>query len=209
MNYRYTSALMLPLAALLTAGCVNIGNHKPPKNLLTLTATAAAPANDKPSSQSKPLLLVAPPAVPAELKVTRIPVTTSPTTIAYLTDAVWVDSPSHLFGNVLSETIASHNRFMVVSYRSAVGVSYRLTGNLSAFGLDAVHQQVVITYDAFFRGSNDKKMETVTSHHFEIRQPVTKQDAVSVANILNKAANQLSGEVASWLDQQQVTMPAS
>lgn len=211
MNYRYTSALILPLAALLTAGCVNIGNNKPPKNLLTLTSSAgpAASNDNKISSQNKPLLLVVPPTVPAELKVNRIPVMTSPTTIAYLTDGVWVDLPSHLFSSLLAENIASHNHFMVVNYRAATGAAYHLSGTLSAFGLDAVHHQIVVTYDAFLRGSNNHRIETVTSHHFEIRQAAPKQDAASVANNLNSAANQLAGQVADWLDQQQVTTPAS
>lgn len=208
MDYRYTSALILPLAALLTAGCVNLGNNKPPKNLLTLTSSAAPAANSD-LTQNKPLLLVVPPAVPAELKVTRIPVTTSPTTVAYLTDGVWVDLPSRLFSNILSTTIASHNHFMVVNYRAATGAAYHLTGNLTAFGLDAAHHQIVVSYDAFLRGSKDHRTETVTSRHFEIRQPAQKQNAVSVANNLNTAANQMAGQVADWLDQQQVTAPAS
>ncbi|AEI37166.1 MAG: ABC-type transport auxiliary lipoprotein family protein [Zymomonas mobilis subsp. pomaceae] len=211
MDFRYRSALILPMAALMVSGCVNIGNRTPPKNLLTLTPAVEGAVNSNVSSQNKPLLLVSPPSVPAELKVTRIPVTTSPTTIAYLTDGVWVDLPSRLFSSLLSDTIAHHNRFMIVSYRTAVVPGYRLSGTLSAFGLDAVHHQVVITYEAFFSGVDNKtrQSEDVISHRFEVRQDIKQQDAVNVAAALNKASNQLADQVASWLDQQAVAPAAS
>ena len=100
---------LLPLAltlglVLALSGCVSLGG-KLPDQLLTLTATATAPAGSSASGTVNDALAVIEPGVPQELDALRVPVQVNDTSIAYIKDAVWVEKPARLFQRLLSETI--------------------------------------------------------------------------------------------------------
>jgi ABC-type uncharacterized transport system auxiliary subunit len=53
------------------------------------------------------------------LDVTRVPVQVTDTQLAYLQDAVWVDRPARLFGQLVAETIRGSTRPIACTARCA------------------------------------------------------------------------------------------
>jgi len=184
-------AATLPLAA-----CVSFG-EKPPPTLMSLTADAPLAVGTAHSVRQTEGVSVAVPSVPQSLMTNRVPVQASPTAIAYLKKAQWVDAPAKLFRNLLAETIAAKTGRVVADSRNfSIAPDTRLSGRLLNFGLDAPSRNVIVTYDGALIRSEAGPVET---RRFEARVPMTKEDGPSVAAALNRAANQVAGEVASWV----------
>ncbi|WP_380872822.1 hypothetical protein ACFB49_37270 [Sphingomonas sp. DBB INV C78] len=185
------AALLLPLSA-----CISFG-EEPPSTLLTLTPDSSFAAGQTRTAGDGRAVAVIPPSVPQSLNVLRVPVQTGATSIAYLKKAQWVEPPSRLFRNLLAETIAAKTGRPTLDmrqYSQAPGL--RLGGRLQQFGLDATQGQVVVQYDASLARGGTAPLET---RRFEARVPVASEDAQSVAAALNRAANQVAGEVADWI----------
>jgi cholesterol transport system auxiliary component len=188
---RLTSLLaLLPLAA-----CISFG-EKPPATLMTLTAEQKLEPGTAQTATPASAIGVMVPSVPQSLSTLRVPVQASPTAVAYLKDAQWVEPPSRLFRNLLAETISARTGRMVADVRNmAVATDTRLTGRLVNFGFDAASSEAVVTYDAaLVRTGSDE----VSSRRFEARAPATAR-AESVATALNRAANEVAGQVADWV----------
>ena len=187
-------AALVPLSALLLAGCFSFG-PKTPDSLFTLTPDARVEAGAPRSAPAGQAVTVAMPAVPQELRVTRVPVRSSGT-IAYLKDAAWVEPPAALFGRLLSETIAARTGRVVLDARQfAFDPGVRVTGQLSQFGIDADANAAVVVYDAAVARTPD----TVETRRFEARVPIAAVDAASARPALNQAANQVAAQVAEWV----------
>ena len=177
------------------SGCISFG-ATPPDTLLTLTPEAALAVGVRPSSAGARAIVVSIPVTPASLAVTRVPVQSSPTAIAYLKDAQWAEPPARLFARLVSDTLVSRGQ-VVVSEVQAIGeTNDQLDGELRDFGLDATTREAVVTFDASLaRGGT----QTTERRRFEARVPVTAIDAASTGPALNQAANQVAGQVADWL----------
>ena len=189
---RYLSLLLaLPLA-----GCLSFGG-KPPKALLTLTATSTLPVGSIQNSATAKTITILVPAVPQSLAVARVPVTTGDQ-VAYVTDVAWVEAPQRLFARLMSDTIAAKTGRVVLSSAQAFSdPGARLSGELRNFGVDGATGQVVVTFDgALIRGADGNKVE---KKRFEARVPITPVDYTTVGPALNQAANQVAGEVADWV----------
>lgn len=191
----------LTLATLLVLGAcgplVQIGgNAEPPASLLTLRATAlGAPGGAIDPARS---LLIAQPSVPGALQTLRLPVTTSDTEVQYLQAATWVEQPSKLFQRLLVDTVSAKGGVLVLSERqSDVAAARKLTGQLIDFGLDVRSTtQVRVRYDALLSGSDGKP---VAARRFEATRPVVGEDPATVGAALNAAANEVAGDVATWV----------
>jgi len=191
---------MRPLIALAAAlplsACLSFGEDPPP-TLMSLTAETPLAVGTARSVQPTQAVWVAVPSVPQSLMTNRVPVQASPTAIAYLKKAQWVDAPNKLFRNLLAETIAAKTGRVVADSRNfSIAADTRLSGRLINFGLDAASQSVVVTYDAALVRSDAGPVET---RRFEARAPVAREDGPTVAAALNQAANQVAGEVAGWV----------
>jgi len=198
-------AVRLPslLMALAFAGCgplVQIGsNDKPPASLLTLaTTTPPAPyAGPVPTSAS---LAVETPAVPLTLQTLRLPVTTSPTEVRYLTGATWAEQPNRQFQQLLADTLAAKGVAVVDPRASRTPAARTLSGTLSVFGLDVsdpLNPVVRVRYDAQLGSS--RAATTVMLRRFDDAEPVAAQTPVEVAAALNRAANRVAVNVAGWV----------
>jgi cholesterol transport system auxiliary component len=136
------------------------------------------------------------PSVPQALRARRIPVYTGPQTIQYLKAAEWVENPSDLFRQLLSETISGTTGRVVLDpaqYTHDPGI--RLTGQLLMFGLDETRMEVVVAYEAVLARGN----AAVTTNRFEARQPVAGVTPAIVAPALNEAANRVAAQVTAWI----------
>lgn len=191
--------LAFPLlgAAMLTlAGCISFG-AEPPDTLLTLTSTAQLPAGQQQNSANAKSLVVTVPVTPASLAAQRVPVQASPTSIAYVKDAVWSEPPARLFARLVSDTVAARTGRVVVSQVQAVTeANDQLDGELRSFGLDATTREAVVTFDAALTRSGQTSVE---KRRFEARVPVAAIDAASTGPALNQAANQVAAQVADWI----------
>lgn len=184
------------LAALALTGCVSFG-AKPPAQLLTLspaqTVAAGTPLRQAGDATS---LLVADPDAPKLLDTVRVPVQVSPTSVAYVKDAVWTDTPRHLFRRLLSETIAaSGNRIVLEPGQYSAVPGQRLTGELIQFGVDAQTSSAVVTFDATITGGD----KSLAKQRFTASVPVGRIEANSIGGPLNAAANKVAADVAAWV----------
>lgn len=186
-------AAALSMAAL--SGCISFG-AEPPDQFLTLTPSAEMPAGAAAEGQASAALSVQVPTVTQRLNVTRVPVTTSDSSLAYLQDAFWVEKPAQLFRNVLAETIrAKGNRLVVGAGELEYVAQTQLTGQLVDMGYDATTGSVVVRYDAVLGGPDG----ILRTRRFEERIPGVPAEAVAVGSALNQAANSVADQVAEWV----------
>lgn len=187
-------SVLAAATALLALSACGLGG-KAPDLLLNLTPATAPSANAGTSGPMENAVTVVRPNVPQALDTTRIPVTTGETSLAYIKDAFWVDTPDNLFRHLLSETIAARTgRPVLDPLQFNVSPGLRLTGQLHAFGLDATAMQTVVVYEAAL-----SQGQTVRTRRFEARVAAGAADRNSVAPALNQAANQVAAEVADWI----------
>jgi cholesterol transport system auxiliary component len=185
------AAIVLPLA-----GCISF-SPKPPASLLTLTPASAIAVGQPQRAPGNPTISIAVPSVPQEVATLRVPVRATPTTIAYVKDARWVEPVNRQFARLLADTVTTRAGRVVVSDRQAgVEIGASLGGELRSFGVDAASGQVVVTYDAVLIRAAGTPLE---KRRFEARVPATAIEAVAVGAALNQAANQVAVEVADWV----------
>ena len=187
------------IAALALSGCVSFGATAPPDSLLTLNATAVAPAGSSAStgvSEEDGAIAVLTPETPAKLNVLRVPVTVSATEIAYLQEAVWVEKPARLFRRMLGETLRARGNTLVLDSDDTPKLaSQTLRGTLYDLGYDAQTSSVIVRYDAI----RTSAAGVVESRRFEASESGVLPDATSVGPALNRVANTVAGEVADWM----------
>jgi cholesterol transport system auxiliary component len=188
--------LLLLAAALPLAGCISFG-AKPPPSLLTLDATSAPAVGADQNSAKTRSITIQVPTTPTAIAGGRVPVQATPTTIAYVKDALWAEPPARLFARLLSDTVSARSNMVVLStVQSIADPSSTLAGELRRFGLDATTREAVVTYDASLTRAGK---ETVEKRRFEARVPVTAIDAASAGPAISQAANQVAVEVAAWV----------
>ena len=188
MKTSYVALLLLPLA-----GCVSFGG-KPPKQLMTLSATDKVAIGVTRTAASGQTVTILSPSAPAAILAPRVPVYRGGIAIAYVKDAAWVDSPARLFQRLLSETVAAKTGKIVLDLRQyTTDPGLRVQGNLLMFGIDEDKNEAVVTYEAVI--VRDKALD---SRRFEARVRVGVIDATSVGPALNEAANKVAADVADW-----------
>lgn len=189
-------AIIAPLAFAL-AGCISSLTGRVPEQLLSLSADSAPPADAQRQGTVATSLTVLVPTVPQKLRTPRIPVQATPTSIAYVADAHWVEAPARLFQRLLSETVAARtNRLVLDESQYITGPGELLAGELLEFGIDAASGQAVVTYQAL-RLTGDGA--TVAQRRFEAREPVGEVNAANAGTALNRAANRVAADVAGWV----------
>ncbi|KQM96723.1 MULTISPECIES: ABC-type transport auxiliary lipoprotein family protein [unclassified Sphingomonas] len=182
--------LLLPLAA-----CIRFG-AEPPAALLTLAPATAIPAGQTQSSAGTKSITVQVPVVPQELAVTRVPVQSSDTSIAYVKEAQWVEPPARLFARLLSDTLTARSGMVVLSPRQGfTDPGAQLSGELREFGIDATRSEAVVTFDATLQRVGATTFE---KRRFTARVPVAAIDATTVGPAINQAANTVAAAVADW-----------
>lgn len=188
-------AIAIVLGTALLSGCISL-SQKPPSQLLTLTASDSAPAGVNLTGSKGDTLAVATPSTAERLDVTRVPVMTSDSSLAYLKGAVWVEKPAELFKRVLAETIrAKTNRMVVVGGELGYNASTQLAGELQAMDYDADTSSVVVRYDAVLTLPDG----TVRSRRFQAMEKGVPAKAGPVGAALNRAANVVAQQVAKWV----------
>ncbi len=199
-------ALLAVVAAVALVGCgplVQIGgNAKAPASLLALRATAV-PAAAMTTTDPRATVTVLVPAVPGTLQTLRLPVTTTDTTVEYLTGASWAEQPNREFQRVLADTIAAKG-IPVLDPRQATAASGRtLSGTLLDFGLDVrdpAHAVVRVRYDAALTGAGANASKAPFAiRRFDAAVAVASQNPTDVAIALNTAANSVAADVAAWI----------
>lgn len=183
--------VFLPLA-----GCISFA-AKPPPSLLTLSEDAAVPVGQDQTTGTAKSVTIQVPSVPQSLATARVPVQASPTSIAYVKNALWAEPPARLFARLLSDTMTARTGRVVLSgAQSTIDPGARLGGELRSFGLDSTTQQAVVIFDASLIRVNSTAIE---KRRFEARVPVSAIDATSAAPAISQAANQVAAQVADWL----------
>lgn len=184
-------------AALLSSlsGCVSFGG-KPPAQLLSLTPDSRVEPGTQRTAQGGTLTVMDPEA-PKKLDTVRIPVQVDATSIAYVKDAQWVDTPRRLFQKLLSETISARNAVIVLDpgqYSADPG--RRLLGELVDFGIDARTGSAIVTFDATLAPLGGGP---VSKRRFSASVPVGPIEAGTVGGPINAAANRVATDVAAWV----------
>ena len=193
------TATAISLAAAL-AGCslggLLGGGGKAPTTLQTLTPEAAEPASIARSAGAGQAVTIELPAVPKELRATRVPVQLTPTDVQYVTNLQWVDTPDKLFQALLAETVRrTTSRVVLDPGQTTLDPGVLVTGQLQRFGYDASTGQVVVTYDASLSTAGGAQVQT---RRFTATAPANGTGP-SVGPALNRAANQVAFDVAKWI----------
>ena len=179
----------------LLAGCISLGG-KAPKILLGLTAEKTAAAGTMAGGKLSDALLVLDPQAERKLDVLRVPVQVDATQIAYLQDAAWVERPARQFRHLLAETIRARGQRLVIEANDDTsGARNVLSGRLIDMGYDARSQSAVVRYDAL----RDDGKGAVSTRRFEAVVPGVSPKAEAVGAALNRAANDVAGQVADWV----------
>lgn len=191
MKTKLLALLLLPLA-----GCVSL-TTKPPKQLLTLDASAPRPAGTTRSAASGETVTIYVPLALPPISSTRVPVYSGGHAVAYVKDALWADSPARQFQRVLSETIAAKSNRVVLDIRQyTADPGLRVQGTLQRFGIEeGPPGTAVVVYDAVVM----REGGAIDTRRFEGRAPVGVIDALSSGAALNAAANDVAGQVADWI----------
>lgn len=190
-------------AALALSGCLGLGGGKPPPSLLSLTAAKVAPAGALASGTGATAIMVMEPETDKRLAVQRVPVQISASSVAYLKDALWVERPARLFRGLLAETLRAQTqqaggaRLVLEDDQAAPLVSTRLSGRLLDMGYDARDMTAVVRFDAFRTGPKGE----FSTKRFESVVPGVAANSAAVGTALNKAANDVAGQVAQWVVQ--------
>jgi len=193
---RLLAAMLLSATALALPGCVSFGG-KAPSMLLSLNATQKVAPGTIRTGGSGVSITVVEPEAPKTLDTVRIPVQVSPTSVAYIQKVQWVDTPRHLFRNLLSETIsATGNALVLDPGQYSADPGRRLLGELVDFGVDAQARMAIVTYDATLAAPDGS---SISKRRFSASVPVSQIDGAFVGAPLNEAANKVAAEVAAWV----------
>lgn len=189
-------------AALALTGCLGLGGGKPPPSLLSLTPAKSAPAGAMAAGTGATAIMVMEPDTDKRLAVQRVPVQISASSVAYLKDAMWVERPARLFRGLLAETLRAQagpggGRLVLEDDQAVPLIGTRLAGRLLDMGYNAQNMTAVVRFDAFRTGPKGE----VSTRRFEsvVSGVSAKPDAVGAA--LNRAANDVAGQVAEWMAQ--------
>ena len=179
------------------------GNDKAPASLLALRATAVAAPGVATTTDPRATVLVLVPAVPGILQTVRLPVTTTDTSVAYLTGATWAEQPNREFQRVLADTIAARGIPVLDPHQATAASGRTLSGTLLDFGLDVRNPAAAVVrvrFDAALTGSAVKGATTPFAiRRFDASVPVATQNPTDVAIALNTAANTVAADVAAWI----------
>ena len=195
MRILMASALAIGAAGCSLGGLLG-GGAKTPPTLQTLTAEAPDPGPISRTAAAGQSVTVAAPIVPKELRTTRVPVQLSATDIQYVTNLQWVDTPDRLFQRLVAETVRrTTNRVVLDSNLTTLDPGLLLSGQLQKFGYDAATGQVIVEYDGALSTAGGNRVE---ARRFVATAPADGT-AGTVGIALNRAANQVAGEVAVWI----------
>ncbi len=196
MTQRQWPALILLPLLLVLPGCISLGGD-PPESLLTLSPETRAPVGaGAAAGPDRAVIAVLAIDTPAKLDVLRVPVAVSDTELAYLQEAFWVEKPARLFRGLLGETLRARGNALVLDSDETVALAtMTLRGSLIDMGYVAPDQAVVVRFDAI-RVDGDG---TTATRRFEARETGIPAEARAVGAALNRAANQVAGEVADWV----------
>jgi cholesterol transport system auxiliary component len=199
MTVLHRAALPIALAAALggcSLGGMLGGGGKAPTTLLDLTSDATAPAQMTRTANAGQVVTIAVPIIAKELRTVRVPVQVTPTSVQYVANLQWVDTPDRLFQQLLSETVRrSTNRVVLDSLQGALDPGLLVSGQLQRFGYDSATGNVIVEYDANLSTSGGSRVDT---RRFTATVPANGT-AATVGPALNNAANQVANEVAAWI----------
>jgi cholesterol transport system auxiliary component len=172
------------------------GGGKAPPTLLSLTPEAPDPGQIVRAAGAGQAVTVASPIISKELRTTRVAVQLTPTDVQYVTNLQMIDTPDHLFKDLLAETIRrTTNRVVLDPNMTNLDPGLVVSGQLQHFGYDAASGQVVVQYDGALSTAGGNRVET---RRFTATVPADGT-AGTVGPALNRAANQVAGQVAQWV----------
>lgn len=195
LSMRMTKILPV-LLALALGGCISLGGKVPP-SLFSLTPAASVPAGTVTSGDPRTAIMVMEPETDQRLAVNRVPVQIDDTSVAYVQNAAWVERPSRLFRALLAETLRTKTTALVLEdTQAAASVGTRVSGRLIDMGYDARSQSVVVRFEAIRATTGNAAIST---KRFESVIPGIEAKPETIGPALNKAANDVAGQVASWV----------
>jgi cholesterol transport system auxiliary component len=172
------------------------GGGKPPPTLVTLTPEAAEPASIARTAGVGQAVTITTPSVEHELGTVRVPVQVTPTDVQYVSNLQLVDTPAHLFGSLIAETVRrTTGRVVLDPGQTMLDPGLVVSGTLQRFGYDAATGQVVVTYDAALSTAGGNQVQT---RRFTATAPADGTGS-SVGPALNRAANQVALDIAKWI----------
>jgi len=192
--------LVLPFAVAAALGGCSLGSllgggGKAPPTLLRLTPEAAPVAIQR-SAAAGEAVTVSVPVIPKELRTMRVPAQVSPYDVQYIQNLQWVDTPDRLFQGLLAETLRRRtNRVVLDPKTTTLDPGLVVNGQLYRFGYDEATSSVIVEFDAALARAGGTAVET---RRFTATAPAAG-DAASVGPALNRAANQVALDVATWI----------
>ena len=198
MNRRVRALAAISLAVSI-GGCSLgglLGGGKPPPYLFTLTPEAPDPGTIVRTAAAGRAVTINVPVVAKELRTVRVPVQVSPTVVQYVPNLQWIDTPDHLFRDLVAETVRrTTGRVVLDPNQTSLDPGLVVSGQLQKFGYDAATGQAIVQYDAALSTAGGDRVET---RRFTATAPADGS-STSVGPALNTAANQVAADVAKWI----------
>ena len=123
---RLARLIAAPLVALALVGC--FGGAKVPPVLLTLSPESAATTQLTRAASAGEAVTIDVPVTAKELKSVRVPAQVGATSVAYVKDLQWVDTPDRLFQQLLAETVTRTTGRVVLEHWLVHGAGHAWSG---------------------------------------------------------------------------------
>lgn len=193
----FARTALIAVATLGLSGCLSLG-AKLPDQLFRLSPDESAPAGTTVSGPLAQAIVVLDPETDRSLDVMRVPVRIDEARVAYLKNAAWIERPARQFRSLLAETLrARTGRLVVEDGDYDIAGKSQVGGRLLEMGYDARKRAVVVRFDAVLRSAGGG--EEIASRRFEAVISGLEPEAKDVGPALNRAANDVAGQVADWI----------
>ena len=125
-----------------------------------------------------------------------MPVQVSPTVVQYVTNLQWVDTPDHLFKNLVAETVRrTTDRVVLDPARPRSILAWSSPASCSISAMTRRRGQVVVEYDASLSTAGGNQVQT---RRFTATAPADGTRR-TVGPALNRAANEVARRSRQWI----------
>lgn len=189
-SLRPTALAVLPLVALIVAGCGSKANN----DTFDLSVT---PASTGPAAQGRQILVPEPTALKA-IDSNQVVVRVSPSEIQYLANSQWSDTLPRMVQSKLIAAFENSGRLGGVGKPGqGLAIDYQVVAEIRAFEVNTVGADAA-NVEIFVKILNDRNGTVRAQRAFQTSVPVSGSDNRDFVQALNAAFAVAGAEIVEW-----------